>query len=872
MDKKSNNFPSSFIPVVDPDEELLHEPEEYEESKKSSKASSVAKPKKRGRKPNKSIQKVSARLKASQKRRRTRSEERGRPERKKRKRKETPRKLAKNKIKVTIKDEIDEDDEDVIDEPVDNYDDDDDDRDENYVPEVDDLEEEEVEDVVRDDDEWRAENVNENENDDEENENNDEDDIDDEEEDDSEYEAPKKTRKKSRLNSKKEKEEKEVFQKLLGEKYLKRIVNGQSVYECKYCSEQFPVKQKMLAHLKVHPEARTYICSVCNKSFVRASHLTQHRLVHSGLKPHECDLCGKHFGRLDHLNRHRLVHASELNVYKCQTCEEKFFTIARYVEHRRVHFDDDMFFCLLCGDEFEKKGLLDEHMVDHPKCVHKCRFCDKAFESERGLVRHCTTHSNEKTKKFACEQCGKEYFKIKILEKHKLTHLEPTSYVCEICGATFDGKSKFMWHKKTHHIEKKFECGVCKKMFISETILKRHQVYHSKDWKYSCEFCGKLFPVAGALNYHRRVHTGERPFKCDLCDKAFTIPSKLRIHRRIHTGEKPYECEICGRGFRKSSKLTEHRRTHTGEKPYFCTECGKSFTRSYHLAAHKRSIHAIGNPPFKRRRPSRAKKKKVAENPVLDAAVEREVKILGESGALDFTRPPPKLNSGAETGGMAEFNQSAVRDGRSQDDLKQTVFMYSMSREDGTVVYQSSVSSEAMRLGGGTGGLYLRPESKGATTMEDETPSYPGIAARLRGDHPSDAGRNISIYPPRPLVTTKNPASSSSVVGSYPSPVLPRRGDTSSNRPNIQSNIPRSIPPSSVSQVTDLPGGFPTAPNGENHSVPLDFTRSASASSRETSTVDTSAIAQPPSPHRDQRQGAPNDPNDPSQLWLLCNL
>lgn len=91
--------------------------------------------------------------------------------------------------------------------------------------------------------------------------------------------------------------------------------------------------------------------------------------------------------------------------------------------------------------------------------------------------------------------------------------------------------------KNSNTRTRQFACQHCGRCFFRKSDLVRHIQIHLGIKPNVCELCGKQFIQKSALTVHRRVHTGEKPYQCKICNRAFSDSSSLARHRRIHARE-----------------------------------------------------------------------------------------------------------------------------------------------------------------------------------------------------------------------------------------------------------------------------------------------------------------------------------------------
>lgn len=257
-----------------------------------------------------------------------------------------------------------------------------------------------------------------------------------------------------------------------------------SLFVCGYCEKEFPTKDGLRTHMKLHSEVKPspkFVCETCGKEFPAMSKLKKHSLTHSGIKPFACSLCVKTFS---------------------QACNLKKHTTAVHPENI---VDPDLFVCGFCQKEFHVKERLKMHMRIHSGVrPYKCTMCSMNFCRPSQLKFHQDSHS--KDKRFFCPHCP-----VKYISQYKLRD-----------------------HIKKHETLK-LSCP-CEKNFVNARVYKSHMTkYHTDTYRdVTCPVCNKT--LKGHLKDHMLIHSGEKNHKCQVCAAAFLMPTALRVHLRTHKG------------------------------------------------------------------------------------------------------------------------------------------------------------------------------------------------------------------------------------------------------------------------------------------------------------------------------------------------
>lgn len=191
--------------------------------------------------------------------------------------------------------------------------------------------------------------------------------------------------------------------------------------------------------------------------------------------------------------------------FKCQMCNNDVIYDAKSIAiHMKTDHFERIYVCDICGADFRKRNLYNDHMDDHTlegkDGEYQCGVCESVFSNARQLRAHKKTHSMC-VKIWSCKECNKSYSSKNLLDEHMNMHTGERPYKCPHCTKDFASKYTLTAHMKTHYERKRpYECKECNKSFFSNQNLTQHERTHSGIKEYVCEICNKVSGKAGNEN------------------------------------------------------------------------------------------------------------------------------------------------------------------------------------------------------------------------------------------------------------------------------------------------------------------------------------------------------------------------------------
>ncbi|KAM4540273.1 zinc finger protein Rlf [Fundulus diaphanus] len=178
-------------------------------------------------------------------------------------------------------------------------------------------------------------------------------------------------------------------------------LQNREVYPCPgtKCTRVFKHSKYLYVHLKSEHKGDDNVkhfhqmrdkrekCVFCRRHFVSAYHHRKHRKVHYGDRPYMCVVtgCGARFGTSNELVMHKHTHGFQLN-YQCELkgCCVTYSDLGQIYHHEAQHFRDAAFTC--SGAECKKFFLSKKDFLKHLS-THNITFEEHDFEAQRRAKR-----------------------------------------------------------------------------------------------------------------------------------------------------------------------------------------------------------------------------------------------------------------------------------------------------------------------------------------------------------------------------------------------------------------------------------------------------------------------------------------------------
>lgn len=179
--------------------------------------------------------------------------------------------------------------------------------------------------------------------------------------------------------------------------------------------------------------------------------------------------------------------------HTCPDCGEGFQRYRNMKEHRLTHSENAQHKCIMCGDLFPTRPLLNSHYKHHDKAWSEAGANQPDVRPEDSAARAETTGKylgsggRERNARFVSdtEASGRASRASQISsrsysERRFRTKPVKRPNTCSLCGETFPLRLSLVLHGLTHSKNAKMKCAKCERTFESRTLLNAHCVTHDE--------------------------------------------------------------------------------------------------------------------------------------------------------------------------------------------------------------------------------------------------------------------------------------------------------------------------------------------------------------------------------------------------------
>ncbi|KAI8481934.1 hypothetical protein Bbelb_402960, partial [Branchiostoma belcheri] len=200
----------------------------------------------------------------------------------------------------------------------------------------------------------------------------------------------------------------------------------------------------------------------------------------------------------EHYFRHVEMHAMSSD--QPMGCQSSFKNKFKLKEHMRVHTQEKLFACWICGGLFSNRTKFMDHIKRQAapedqsyQCSHcsksnhyKCPHCDMTCPTPSGLRSHIKFR-HEEDRPYQCEFC---HYKCKTnydLRRHMDSHSVEKIYQCQHCDYSCKAYNSLRDHLRKDHeaggAVQRYLCHICQKVYSRGTGLTRHlKTAHKFKW------------------------------------------------------------------------------------------------------------------------------------------------------------------------------------------------------------------------------------------------------------------------------------------------------------------------------------------------------------------------------------------------------
>lgn len=318
----------------------------------------------------------------------------------------------------------------------------------------------------------------------------------------------------------------------------------------------------------------------------------------------------------------------------CPVCKH-LFTQEEMVEHQTVCQSSPRLSCTTCGERFERKIDLNNHMVCHQvDRPHACRTCGNLFRSKSSLQAHMLqVHMHHVERPHKCTICGSDFQRPSSLSNHMKIHTyvagraimqSQSNNMPQSVTETFrkwpenapDSQNTAQAVPSSSSVQSVQNYDVCQVQWpVSSYNFNSEQsivtTISSQDTKMDTlqEFTvmpnGEVTQFSEYTEQNNINDSVGNSQQYDITINSFNTPDGIvkvetlyrynNTNKRDYgeaegTNDKPYACKHCGMNFSRATALASHEKIHASKNwnmPIECEYCDKQFQDGNHLANHQ---------------------------------------------------------------------------------------------------------------------------------------------------------------------------------------------------------------------------------------------------------------------------------------------
>ena len=295
--------------------------------------------------------------------------------------------------------------------------------------------------------------------------------------------------------------------------------------KCEHCNkfieDDFSKANLLALHNIPFRQENDRILIKANKTLHKTDELsikfsTRKKIIPYSKEKIKCEECGKILSS-EYMRKHMVKYHNRMRKSKGRPQNDKYFTCEICNKLLRTR----------CRKKHERIHMKSPIKSESEEANAVCEICGQMCFNEKSLSNHMQVHS---IKNLTCKHCDHVSSSVQERERHKKTHKFVHS--CETCGVKIALKKGLLCHiRSLHQKVKRCVCDVCGRQFYAIYNMERHRATHFAPG-FECGYCGRKFADSAALKRHVMTHTGDVKYTCPICNHGFIQSTPYWMHMR----------------------------------------------------------------------------------------------------------------------------------------------------------------------------------------------------------------------------------------------------------------------------------------------------------------------------------------------------